>query len=106
MGHRISTEQRWRELVMAQQSSGTPPVKYCREENICRTSFYAWRKRLGMANAPAAPAVSVSKGFMRLRPPTTEVRGIRIETPNGYCVQTWPMGEDGLRNVLEMLRGL
>ena len=106
------TEDRWREAVSAQKASGSGPGEYCRKERICLTSFYAWRKRLGMSKWPAA-GVKLSKGFMRLMPPAPLVAepvaamaAIRIETPNGYQVDAGYEGEDGLKSVLNVLRCL
>ena len=99
-------EDRWREVVLAQKASGLEPVEYCRKEELCRTSFYAWRKRLGMAEGPVA-GVKLAKGFMRLMPPASAMAGgIRIETPNGYRVEALDVGEGGLKSVLEVLKCL
>ena len=107
-----NTEDRWREAVSAQKAGGLSPGEYCRKERICRTSFYAWRKRLGMSTWPGA-GVKLSKGFMRLMPPATLVAelaaamaAIRIETPNGYRVDAGCAGEAGLKSVLNVLRCL
>ena len=106
------TEDRWQEAVSAQKSSGSDPREYCRKERMCLTSFYAWRKRLGMSKGPAA-GVKLSKGFMRLMPPaplvmepTAAMAAVRIETPNGYRVDAGYAGEDGLKSVLSLLRCL
>ena len=99
-------EDRWREVVLAQKASGLEPVEYCRKEELCRTSFYAWRKRLGLIQDPRA-GVKLSKGFIRLMAPVSAMAaGIRIETPNGYRVEAGHAGEDGLKSVLEVLKCL
>lgn len=116
MAIRIRTQRRWRKVVEAQQSSSLSPGQYCSKENICPTSFYAWRKRLGMKQEVPTTALpdsedsgpgQSSKGFMRIKPPgTAALGGIRIEIPNGWCVQTDYRGEDGLKRLLEILRCL
>ena len=100
------TEDRWREMVLAQKASGSGPGEYCRKEEICLTSFYGWRKRLGMTQDSTAD-MKLSKGFMRLMAPASAMAaGICIETPNGYRVEAGHAGEGGLKSVLEVLKCL
>jgi hypothetical protein len=118
MNIRIQGQQRWQELMQAQVASGLSVEIFCHSQKICRTSFYAWRKRLGKAKGPSAPALparyevkggeaeKLTKGFMRLMPPAAESRGIRIETANGYKVDTGYGGVEGLREVLQVLQVL
>jgi hypothetical protein len=104
-------------VVLAQQASGLRPGEFCSKENICPTSFYTWRKRLGLV--PQVPAGTLlsdvggektgpghePKGFMRVVPPQEVAsRVIRIELPNGYRVAMDYIGEDGLKQLLEILR--
>jgi len=117
MGKRILNQRRWRKIILAQQASGLKPGEFCSKENICLTSFYAWRKRLGLV--PEAPTSALQpdagdekpvpdhgpKGFMQVTPPYIEAsRGIRIELPNGYRVAMDDVGQDGLKKLLELLR--
>ena len=114
MATRIRTQRRWRKMVLAQQASGLNPGAYCSKENICPTSFYAWRKRLGMKQESGAIALLGAKncesrdpsmGFMQVRPPETATIGtIRIEMPNGYRVAMDDVGQDGLKKLLELLQ--
>ena len=117
MGKRIRNQHRWRKMILAQQSSGLKPGEFCSKENICPTSFYTWRKRLGLVPEVATGALlpdasgemSVPsnnlKGFMQVVPPQKEAsRAIRIELPNGYRVAMDYIGEDGLKKLLELLR--
>ena len=117
MNQRISSNERWMRLVRAHQASGLKVEEFCRREKIYSTSFYGWRKRLGMAKGSSVPAVSapkrsdgmsgvLTKGFMRLIPPAAKLRAIRIETANGYTVDTGCIGEDGLKYVLRVLLAL
>jgi hypothetical protein len=99
--------------VGAQEKSGLSVKEFCLAENLCRTSFYAIRKRLGMSKGSMAtlPALKegkterVTKGFLRLTPPTAK-EAICIETPNGYKVNAGYFGEDGLKSLLQVLRAL
>lgn len=117
MGKRIRNRRRWRKMILAQQASGLRPVEFCSKENICRTSFYTWRKRLRALPDVATGALLPDaggeksahgndlKGFMQVVPPQTESsRAIRIELPNGYRVAMDNIGEDGLKKLLELLR--
>jgi len=119
MGQKIGIQERWQGLVRAHQASGLKVEEFCRREKIYSTSFYGWRKRLGMAKVTDGSAVSTpksedkssvsgspTKGFMRLMPPATGSGIIRIETANGYKVDTGYVGEDGLKNVLRVLQAL
>ena len=47
----------WRQKITEQQASGQSPGEFCRQRNLCSTSFYAWRKRLGMKSPSPAPAL-------------------------------------------------
>ena len=40
MRQKTSTEQRWREVVVAQQASAVGPGEYCRKEKICKTGSF------------------------------------------------------------------
>ncbi|MBF0505181.1 MAG: hypothetical protein HQL14_08825 [Candidatus Omnitrophica bacterium] len=111
MGKRIRNQRRWREVVLAQQTSGLKPGEFCSKENICSTSFYTWRKRLGLIPAMDTGALAGSKtgngsqGFIQVRPPHEEVsKSIRIELPNGYRVAVDYIGEAGLKKILEFVR--
>ena len=124
------TQQKWRAAIFAQKDSGLLPGEYCRRKGLCKTSFYTWRKRLGMARDAAGPQKMEPRGFIRLKPPAASVpltlgptpfagapvplaveavdplSAMRIETPNGYCVQSAYGGVGGLKRVLELLRCL
>ena len=114
MATRIRTQRRWRKMVLAQQASGLNPGAYCSKENICPTSFYAWRKRLGMKQESRGTTLlrtencesrDPSKGFMQVRPPeTTTIRAIRVELPNGYRVAMDYIDQEDLKKLLELLR--
>ena len=119
MDQKIRTRERWVGLVQAHQASGLKVEEFCRMKKIYSTSFYGWRKRLGMAKGSSGPTVSalksdgksgvsgnLTKGFMRLTPPAAELRAIRIETANGYKVDIGYAGKDGLENVLRVLQAL
>ena len=116
MASRRSIQGKWRKLILTQQASGLNPGVYCSKENICRTSFYAWRKRLRLMPGEPTSALlhdagcenSVSgherKGFMQVVAPEQEVSSvIRVELPNGYRVAMDYKDKD-LKQLLELLR--
>jgi hypothetical protein len=118
MAFKFKTQQKWHKIVLEQKASGLPPVEYCQKNNLCRGNFYSWRSRLGMVYEPQGTAVipmpgtenlepkNLTKGFMRLMPLAVELETIRIETPNGYKVSAGYIGEDSLKNVLQILMSL
>ena len=120
MHRRAKTQRRWQEAIKRQKVSGLSIKDFCEQSGLNEPSFYVWRKRLGMSRSKEEktatlpedhrdkqiPSKILSKGFMRLMPPAAESRAIRIETANGYKVDTGHVGEDGLRNVLRVLQAL
>ncbi len=117
----------WRQQITEQQTSDQSPGEFCRERNLCSTSFYAWRKRLGMkiavpksAMIPAVKerrSLAASKpmpgaGFLRLDPAMghnepvcgQSPRVLWIDTPGGYRVAV--NGSAGLAEVFGLLKAL
>ena len=134
MRQKVQAQQKWRGVIFAQKDSGLLPGEYCRRKGLCKTSFYIWRKRLGMAKDSAGPERLAQGSFIRLKPAPQKdqpmawqkagpapftvgsmplvvqaagaLSAIQIETPNGYCVQGVYGGLSGLKSVLEVLRCL
>jgi hypothetical protein len=119
MNKRVGDDHRRRKLVQAQVVSGLSVERFCRVKKICKTSFYAWRKRFGIAPKSAAhtlptamiinkdvPAKNFSEGFMRIIPPAPETIPLCIETNNGYKINIGYGGKDGLKYLLQLLRSL
>ena len=120
MKRKARTQRRWQESIKKQKASGLSIKDFCEQNRLNGPSFYVWRKRLGMSKSKAENTAILpedhrnkhnsskilSKGFVRLMPPTVESRVIRIETTNGYKVDTGYVGEDGLKNVLRVLQAL
>jgi hypothetical protein len=42
----------WIEVISRQRASGQGVAEFCRREAVAASSFYAWRRRLGEAQAP------------------------------------------------------
>ncbi len=52
------TQQRWRERIEAQRSSGLSVSEFCRREGIGKAGFYYWKRRVGMGSC---------EGFLELK---------------------------------------
>ena len=106
----------WRELFIAQEASGLGVKEFCKNERVCKTSFYDKRREFGRTTGQdlqeehkIPKASNNANGFIRLKSPvrvepTLPISTIRIETPNGYAV-TGYAGND-LRSCLEVLKCL
>jgi transposase-like protein len=95
----------WPAIIEAQAKSGQGVNEFCEANDICRTSFFKWRRQL---KKPAEPS-----GFKRLvvASPRAEIElreqedltGLRILVPNGYKVEANGCGMEDLRRALEMV---
>jgi len=43
----------WRGKILEQESEGISIEQFCSRENLCKTSFFKWRKRLFYSGEPA-----------------------------------------------------
>ena len=43
----------WRGKILEQESEGISIEHFCSRENLCKTSFFKWRKRLFYSDPPA-----------------------------------------------------
>jgi hypothetical protein len=86
----------WRQKITEQQVSGQEPGEFCRQRNLCATSFYAWRKRLGMksplpAPVPGNPALLPVVKDQRVLPeplkPTASLGFLRLDSSGAFSAQ-------------------
>ena len=92
------TKEQWRAIVLAYPGSGLSILQYCKNQNICLTNFYAWRKRLSNNESP-------KPGFLRLIKPSFPIlRDLRIETPNGYKIELNGFDELIFQKILGMVK--
>ena len=95
------TADRWPGIIAAQEKSGEKISEYCKRKNICRPSFFHWRKRL--------KETSSQSGFKRIDTnisPVVMPQGlgnIRIWTPNGYQIESNECKAEELKRVLEVV---
>lgn len=52
--HPSSALAKWREIIERQRASGLSVGAFCRRDAIAESSFFAWRRRLGVAQPAAA----------------------------------------------------
>ena len=118
---------RWRRVIGEQDASGQDVREFCSERGVRTSSFYWWRKRLGLNKSiddgKRRTSVKGSGGFQRIDPSTVIEDGNRtfsaekspkaalerrclILTPNGYRVEAGCGDADELRQVLAMLKTL
>ena len=41
-----SARERWRQITQEQRDSGLPVTRFCREQRVPASSFFAWKRRL------------------------------------------------------------
>jgi hypothetical protein len=61
-----SSNDKWRQVIAAQQASGQTVAAYCREHRIGQVSFYGWKRRFKASAANPEGAQSVRAGFVEL----------------------------------------
>jgi len=93
------TKDQWRTIILAHPDSGLSIAQYCKNRNICLTNFYTWRKRLRLSEKSKT-------GFIRLNQPALSLRGIYIETPNGYKIEVNGFNELTLQKVLGVIKAI
>ena len=116
MNKRVEGQQRWKELLQAQVASGLSVEQFCLRQKICRTSFYARRKRLSKpVGGQGFTRIKVSDrligGLKELTAAAPVggkyfLSGVRIYVPNGYHIETSGCDEDILRRVLGVVQSV
>jgi len=90
---------KWREIVERQQASGLSAVRFCRENQIVYSSFFAWKRRL------ASPAQT----FIEARVVESRPRAdrIQIRLRNGrWLIVRRGFDRDLLAEVVAALEGM
>jgi transposase len=67
---------KWRDVIERQRTSGLSVAAFCRRDGVAASSFFAWKRRLGVV--PATPAFVEATVTGTPLPPTTRSAG-RIE---------------------------
>lgn len=94
-------EQRWRELIETQSTSGLSVRAFCRERNASEHSFHAWRRKLRALDA--APARSAT--FAEVRVQGAVPASLTLELPGEITIRL-PLDVAGetLTNILVAAR--
>ena len=94
------SKKQWQKIVLSQPTSGLSISQYCNNKNINISNFYAWRKKLNSNESP-------KPGFLRLNKPSfLTLRDVRIETPNGYKIETNGFDESIFQKILGMVKAI
>jgi len=75
---------KWRKLVSEQTRSGQTVNAFCRERALCRSYFFAWKKRLRKRGAAKFLEVQVKE-----RVPSSDA-GVEIRLQNGRSLMVRP----------------
>jgi hypothetical protein len=95
---------KWRELIAEQGRSGQSVAAFCRERGLCAPHFFAWKKRLSLAEMGQFVEVQVLPSGETALPATSPSQAIEIRLNAGRSVFVEP-GFDAhhLRAVLAAL---
>lgn len=98
MSRQPATEHLWRELCERQEGSGLSISAFCARHRIGVSTFYAWRRRLAWASAPAFVELTSSPEPAPSPPPIELVlpAGVTVRVQAGFDAST-------LRQVVEAL---
>ena len=91
----------WRRRFLRFEKHPSTIKEFCRREGVSEPSFYLWRKRLGLKDAPKPTPAESPTGFRPVRLLTRE--SLVAHLPGGMRMVV-PMSEpDGLRAVIDAL---
>lgn len=80
MNKRILAADQWRELIAQQQDSGLSIAAFCAQRGVAASTFFAWRQKLAVRQAPA---------FVELTPsavPAAAARASELEASRAAVV--------------------
>jgi len=72
----------WQNIFKQQQNSGLSIIKFCRDNKVNASTFYAWRKRLSGEAVPVKPQQVIP--LIIHEQPFTQSSMIKLTTPHGY----------------------
>jgi len=82
--HIRRSEEQWREVLAAQESSGKSQEEYCRAAGISKTTFWKWRRQLKKHGASR---------FIELEPPrggtSVNAAKLEVEVAGGITLRIW-----------------
>ncbi len=78
------SEEQWRQLLAAQESSGKTQEEYCRSAGISKTTFWKWSRRLKARTAAQ---------FIELSPAanlgSAKAARVEVEIAGGITLRIW-----------------
>lgn len=90
------TPAQWQQLIEEQKHSGLNITQYCQQHSLTISGFYAWRKRLKIANNTLATD-EVSNDWLKVEMPVAEpvinsepnsqTWDIELQLPNGVVLK-------------------
>jgi hypothetical protein len=94
----------WSERLTRFAQSGLRPAAFCAQEGVSLPSFYAWKRRLTAAAAPAAtPGAPRAPRLLPVRLPDAAAP-LELALPGGAVVRVAPGADEAtLRCVLRLL---
>lgn len=72
----------WQSIFEQHKNSSLTIIKFCRDNKINLSTFYAWRKRLSSETLPAKPQQVIP--LIIHEPSFTQTSRIKLTTPHGY----------------------
>jgi putative transposase len=99
-----AAEQRWREIIKRQQTSGSTVAAFCRDNRVATSSFFAWKRKLG-----GSPIGFVEAAVVGAPPASPAARAsIEVLLRNGRRVRVGRRGFDRglLAEVVAALEGM
>ena len=79
---------RWREIVWGHADSGLLVAAYCRRARVPQASFYAWRRRLRVADSPRRDGTSFAEVRVTpVAPPDAGTLEVRLPGGRGIVVR-------------------
>ena len=90
----------WRERLLRFDDSGMTISEFCSAEGVSKSSFYAWRQKMGRAGDCGA---AVSERLFE--PVTIALGAVKIRLPDGTLIEVPSESENALRCVVGQLVG-
>ena len=88
----------WRERLLRFDESGMRISDFCSAEGVSKSSFYAWRRKMGRAGDRRA---AVSKRLFE--PVTIALGAVKIRLPDGTLIEVPCESANALRTIVGQL---
>lgn len=106
MNHPIpAVHRKWREVFDQFQASGLSMAAFCRQHGIAKSSFFAWRRRLGPGHAAPVFVEAKMSGEVPAARPAGGAIEIRLRGGRRVRVSRDGFDRELLADVLAVLEG-